>query len=115
MQDGEQIMEAIDPMQFIQYRLYRFATKYKDGHYIRDISKLNRDPAKVIVLAVDKDYQNADDVMLKVRPWKGDPDDHFMSSSIDLLEGTFLMPLLLNDRKLMHCYLRLSIGLFWRG
>ncbi|MDA9099400.1 HAD family hydrolase [bacterium] len=42
------IMERLDPSHFLAGRLYREATQYKNGEYLRDLSKLNRDIGKVI-------------------------------------------------------------------
>ncbi|NXV53716.1 TIM50 translocase, partial [Uria aalge] len=40
----------VDPHGFVSYRLFRDATRYMDGHHVKDISCLNRDPAKVVVV-----------------------------------------------------------------
>ena len=42
------IVERLDPQHFLAGRLYREATQYKNGEYLRDLSKLNRDVGKVI-------------------------------------------------------------------
>uniref|UniRef100_A0A8C4J5H0 Mitochondrial import inner membrane translocase subunit TIM50 n=1 Tax=Dromaius novaehollandiae TaxID=8790 RepID=A0A8C4J5H0_DRONO len=44
------LIDSIDPHGFVSYRLFRDATRYMDGHHVKDISCLNRDPAKVVVV-----------------------------------------------------------------
>ncbi|KAJ4828676.1 mitochondrial inner membrane protein required for protein import [Turnera subulata] len=45
------VVERLDTNHFIRYRLSRTATKYQDGKHYRDLSKLNRDPAKILYLS----------------------------------------------------------------
>ncbi|XP_053908844.1 mitochondrial import inner membrane translocase subunit TIM50 [Cuculus canorus] len=44
------LIDSIDPNGFVSYRLFRDATRYMDGHHVKDISCLNRDPARVVVV-----------------------------------------------------------------
>jgi len=46
-------MERLDPQHIVQYRLYRGETYYKDGKHLRDLSKLNRDLSKVVMVTTD--------------------------------------------------------------
>jgi len=39
-------------------RLYRDSTLYKEGRHVRDLSKLNRDLGKVLLIACDPDAYN---------------------------------------------------------
>lgn len=84
-------MEALDPMQFVSYRLYRFATQYKKGAYYKDISKLNRDPSKILVLGVDDHFVSAEDNMIQVPPWTGNADDSKLEEYINCLESSFIL------------------------
>lgn len=52
---AEPILERLDPGRLIQYRLTRDATRYIDGKHMRDLSKLNRDLSKVLILTTDPD------------------------------------------------------------
>ncbi len=52
---ADPIMERLDPQHIIQYRLYRGETYYKDGKHLRDLSKLNRDLSKVVMVTTDPD------------------------------------------------------------
>ncbi|XP_014502809.1 mitochondrial import inner membrane translocase subunit TIM50 [Vigna radiata var. radiata] len=45
------VIERLDTKHCIRYRLSRPATKYQDGKHFRDLSKLNRNPAKVLYLS----------------------------------------------------------------
>jgi import inner membrane translocase subunit TIM50 len=44
------IVERLDPSHFLAGRLYREANQYKDGEYLRDFTKLNRDVGQVIYI-----------------------------------------------------------------
>ncbi|NWQ84062.1 TIM50 translocase, partial [Columbina picui] len=44
------LIDSIDPHGFVSYRLFRDATRYMDGQHVKDISCLNRDPSKVVVV-----------------------------------------------------------------
>ena len=45
------IINGMDPQgQYIMYRLFRDATHYINGHHCKDLSRLNRDLKKVIVV-----------------------------------------------------------------
>ncbi|RKP39098.1 HAD-like domain-containing protein, partial [Dimargaris cristalligena] len=81
------IIEKLDPYGYIMYHLYRESTRYDDGTYIKDISKLNRDLSKVI--AVDSNpaaYSAQPSNLLSLKPWKGDPDDTGLIALIPFLE-----------------------------
>ncbi|PNI95054.1 TIMM50 isoform 8, partial [Pan troglodytes] len=70
------LIDSVDPHGFISYRLFRDATRYMDGHHVKDISCLNRDPARVVVVDCKKEafrLQPYNGVAL--RPWDGNSDD----------------------------------------
>jgi import inner membrane translocase subunit TIM50 len=70
------IIEAIDPEGDIMYRLFRDSTQYKNGTHVKDLSKLNRDLRKVILLDVDgraSMLQPRNSLVLK--KWEGDTGD----------------------------------------
>ena len=50
---ADPILDRLDPQHLIQYRLYRDSTQYVNGRHMRDLSKLNRDPAKVLLVTAD--------------------------------------------------------------
>ncbi|XP_065862576.1 mitochondrial import inner membrane translocase subunit TIM50 [Euphorbia lathyris] len=47
------VVERLDTNHCIRYRLSRGATKYQDGKHYRDLSKLNRDPRKIIYVSAN--------------------------------------------------------------
>ncbi|XP_007180037.1 mitochondrial import inner membrane translocase subunit TIM50 isoform X1 [Balaenoptera acutorostrata] len=86
------LIDSVDPHGFISYRLFRDATRYMDGHHVKDISCLNRDPARVVVVDCKKEafrLQPYNGVAL--RPWNGNSDDRVL---LDL--SAFLKTIALN-------------------
>ncbi|MEJ1274829.1 translocase of inner mitochondrial membrane 50 [Cricetulus griseus] len=73
------LIDSVDPHGFISYRLFRDATRYMEGHHVKDISCLNRDPARVVVVDCKKEafrLQPYNGVAL--RPWDGNSDDRVL-------------------------------------
>lgn len=73
------LIDSVDPHGFISYRLFRDATRYMEGHHVKDISCLNRDPARVVVVDCKKEafrLQPFNGVAL--RPWDGNSDDRVL-------------------------------------
>ncbi|XP_074068798.1 LOW QUALITY PROTEIN: mitochondrial import inner membrane translocase subunit TIM50-like [Macrotis lagotis] len=86
------LIDSVDPHGFISYRLFQDATCYMDGHHIKDISCLNRDPARVAVVDCKKEafrLQPNNGVVLL--PWDGNSDDRTL---LDL--SAFLKTIALN-------------------
>ncbi|GAO13622.1 hypothetical protein UVI_02017310 [Ustilaginoidea virens] len=84
---GEPIVRKLDPFRFIMWPLYREATKYEDGEIVKDLSYLNRDLSKVIIIDtkaqhVRKQPENA----IILDPWKGDIKDNELVGLIPFLE-----------------------------
>ncbi|XP_031241754.1 mitochondrial import inner membrane translocase subunit TIM50 isoform X3 [Mastomys coucha] len=107
------LIDSVDPHGFISYRLFRDATRYMEGHHVKvpcgdhgwgadalihhthfqDISCLNRDPARVVVVDCKKEafrLQPFNGVAL--RPWDGNSDDRVL---LDL--SAFLKTIALNQ------------------
>lgn len=82
------VVERLDPKHCIRYRLSRAATKYQNGKHYRDLSKLNRNPAKILYLsghALEGCLQHENCVPIK--PWKkNDADDTALLDFIPFLE-----------------------------
>ncbi|KAH3679051.1 hypothetical protein WICMUC_001246 [Wickerhamomyces mucosus] len=80
MMYNEKIVEKLDPLRaYISYQLYKEHCLYKDGSHIKDLSKLNRDLSKTLILEVDEDSiklqpENA----IKLPKWDGKPDDELI-------------------------------------
>ncbi|CAN7999678.1 unnamed protein product [Ixodes hexagonus] len=70
------ILDSLDPQGFIMYRLFRDATRYTKGHHVKDLSCLNRDLSRVILVdwneeACSLQPRNA----LRLPKWDGADDD----------------------------------------
>ncbi|XP_075513853.1 mitochondrial import inner membrane translocase subunit TIM50-like [Primulina tabacum] len=81
------VVERLDPKHCIRYRLSRGATRYKDGKHFRDLSMLNRDPAKVLYIsghALESCLQRENCVPIK--EWQGEADDAVLLDLIPFLE-----------------------------
>lgn len=81
------IIERLDGKGFIRYRLSRSATRYQDGKHYRDLSKLNRDPSRVLYIsahALESSLQPENCV--PVKPWKLEADDTALLDLIPFLE-----------------------------
>lgn len=80
MMFGEKIVEKLDPLHaYITYQLYKEHCLYKDGSHIKDLSKLNRDISKVLIIDVDEESiklqpENA----IKLPKWEGKADDELI-------------------------------------
>ncbi|KAK1998072.1 NLI interacting factor-like phosphatase [Colletotrichum falcatum] len=84
---GEPLVRKLDPFRFIMWPLYREATKYKDGEVVKDLSYLNRDLSKVIILDTsEKHVQNQPENAIVLPKWKGDTQDKELVSLIPFLE-----------------------------
>ncbi|KAJ1929472.1 mitochondrial inner membrane protein required for protein import [Tieghemiomyces parasiticus] len=81
------IIEKLDPYGYIMYHLYRESTRYEDGVYLKDITKLNRDPAKVVALDSNPAaYARQPRNLVALKPWKGDPEDTYLTDIMPFLE-----------------------------
>ncbi|KAI1756845.1 HAD-like domain-containing protein [Xylaria castorea] len=89
---GEPLMRKLDPFQIVVWPLYREATKYKDGEIVKDLSYLNRDLSKVIIIDTKESHvQNQPENAIILPPWKGDKNDKDLVSLIPFLEYIFAM------------------------
>ncbi|XP_052178754.1 mitochondrial import inner membrane translocase subunit TIM50 isoform X2 [Diospyros lotus] len=81
------VVDRLDPKHCIRYRLSRSATRYQDGKHYRDLSKLNRDPAKILYVsghALESSLQPENSVPIK--PWTLEADDTALLDLIPFLE-----------------------------
>ncbi|KAL5700029.1 hypothetical protein ACHQM5_025532 [Ranunculus cassubicifolius] len=70
----------------IQYALSRQSTKYKDGKRYRDLSKLNRDPSRIIYVSGHQESTLQPENSVPVKAWKLEPDDKSLSDLLPFLE-----------------------------
>ncbi|KAJ8460026.1 hypothetical protein OPV22_032952 [Ensete ventricosum] len=81
------VLERLDQKGCIRYRLSRAATKYVNGKHYRDLSKLNRDPSRILYIsgqALESSLQPENSVPIK--PWKLENDDTALLDLIPFLE-----------------------------
>lgn len=81
------VMEKLDTNGFVRYRLSRAATKYQNGKHYRDLSKLNRDPSRILYIsghALETSLQPENCVSIK--PWKSEADDTTLIDLIPFLQ-----------------------------
>ncbi|CAO3594240.1 unnamed protein product [Absidia cylindrospora] len=85
------ILDKLDPYQYAMYRLYRDGTRYVDGKHIKDISHLNRDLSKVIMMDSNPDaFSMQPENGIALKPWKGEAGDHGLLDYIPFLEAIAL-------------------------
>ncbi|KAH9509089.1 Mitochondrial import inner membrane translocase subunit TIM50 [Bulinus truncatus] len=73
---ADPLVNHLDPQGYIMYRLYRDATRYMDGHHVKDLSCLNRDLSRIIMLDCNPEsvkLQRPNAFVLK--KWQGEEDD----------------------------------------
>ncbi|XP_031565342.1 mitochondrial import inner membrane translocase subunit TIM50-like [Actinia tenebrosa] len=81
------VIDGIDPNGMIMYRLFRDATNYVNGTHVKDLSCINRDLKKVIVIDCNKSaakYNERNAIILK--KWEGDPKDTTLFDLVPLLQ-----------------------------
>lgn len=74
---AETTVAKLDPYHaFISYSLFREVCRSKDGKLIKDLSLLNRDLSKVVIIDPDQDcYSMQPENALPVEKWTGSKDD----------------------------------------
>eukprot|EP00656_Telonema_subtile_P053539 TRINITY_DN7785_c0_g1_i3.p2 TRINITY_DN7785_c0_g1~~TRINITY_DN7785_c0_g1_i3.p2 ORF type:complete len:173 (-),score=59.49 TRINITY_DN7785_c0_g1_i3:261-779(-) len=89
MQTVDPVLGALDPNQsMIMYRLYRDSTVYRKGAYIKDLSRLNRDLNRVVMIEDNEEHvQDQPENAIVVPPFTGDPNDMVLLQLIPLLKG----------------------------
>jgi import inner membrane translocase subunit TIM50 len=77
---SEKAVSKLDPYHaYVSYVLFREGCKYKDGKLIKDLSLLNRDLAKTIIVDVDADsYSMQPENAIPAPKWDGKPDDYLI-------------------------------------
>ncbi|KAI9744388.1 MAG: mitochondrial inner membrane protein required for protein import [Claussenomyces sp. TS43310] len=85
--NGEPIVRKLDPYHIITWPLYREATMYKNGEYVKDLSYLNRNLSKVIMIdTVASHAKEQPDNAIILPKWKGDAKDKDLVALIPFLE-----------------------------
>ncbi|XP_020103696.1 mitochondrial import inner membrane translocase subunit TIM50-like [Ananas comosus] len=81
------VVERLDQKGCIRYKLSRAATKYQNGKHYRDLSKLNRDPSRILYVSghcLESTLQPENCVSIK--PWKLENDDTALLDLLPFLE-----------------------------
>ncbi|GLB37985.1 putative import inner membrane translocase subunit TIM50 [Lyophyllum shimeji] len=83
------ILDKLDRYNFyITHRLFREATRSMGGKIVKDLSYLNRDLSKVVMLDTDPEHVSTHPENAVVLPkWKGDPKDNGLIAMIPFLES----------------------------
>lgn len=83
------IIDGLDPNnQYINYRLFRDATRFVNGHPTKDVSALNRDPKRVILIDWSKDSVALGmDNSLILKKWEGETQDTALIGLAQLLQA----------------------------
>jgi import inner membrane translocase subunit TIM50 len=72
---------------YLPYKLFRDATRYVDGKVVKDLSYLNRDLSKVILLDTKSDNAALQpDNAVIIKPWDGKSGDKGLIEMIPFLE-----------------------------
>ncbi|KAF2716144.1 hypothetical protein K431DRAFT_289658 [Polychaeton citri CBS 116435] len=83
---ADPVYRKMDPYHLIQWPLYREATKYEKGNYVKDLSYLNRDLKKTIIIDTsDKHVSNQPENAIVLPKWKGDPKDPHTKDLVSLI------------------------------
>ena len=82
-------MATLDPHFFYaMYRLYRDHTSFVGGDYVKDLSKLNRDLGKTIIVDIKPEsFKLQPENGLLLKPWKGQGGDRELARWGTFLEG----------------------------
>ncbi|CEP61925.1 protein translocase subunit TIM50 LALA0_S04e03774g [Lachancea lanzarotensis] len=80
MMYADKVAEKLDPIHaFITYNLFKEHCLYKDGVHIKDLSKLNRDIGKVVIVDCDPNsYKLQPENAVPLKPWDGKADDSLL-------------------------------------
>ncbi|UPX12130.1 mitochondrial inner membrane protein required for protein import [Ascochyta rabiei] len=90
--DADPIIRKLDPFRLVMWPLFREATRFENGEYIKDLSYLNRDPSKVIIIDTDKSHVQLQPENAIILPkWKGEPGDKGLVAMIPFLEYLAMM------------------------
>ncbi|KAG7662378.1 TIM50 [[Candida] subhashii] len=78
---SEKTVGKLDPYHaYVSYALFREACRYKDGKLIKDLSLLNRDLAKTVIVDVEEDTVSLQpENAIVVNKWDGKADDYLIS------------------------------------
>lgn len=83
---ADPIVAKLDPYHFIMWPLGREATKYENGEYIKDLSYLNRDLKKTIIIDTHAPHvKNQPENAIVIPKWNGSPKDTHTKDLVALI------------------------------
>ncbi|KAJ1819678.1 mitochondrial inner membrane protein required for protein import [Coemansia sp. RSA 2675] len=89
---GMLVMEKLDPMEYAPFRLYKDHMRNIDGKNYKDLTTINRDMSKVIMIDISPDsLKMQPDNVLLARPFRGEPGDNWIEQITEFLEYIHMM------------------------
>ncbi|KAJ1643066.1 mitochondrial inner membrane protein required for protein import [Coemansia erecta] len=89
---GMLVMERLDPMEYAPYRLYKDHMRNIDGKNYKDLSTINRDMSKVIMVDISEEaFTMQPDNGILARPFHGEPGDNWIEQITEFLEYIHMM------------------------
>lgn len=83
---ADPVIKKLDPFRIIQWPLFREATRYEKGEYIKDLSYLNRPLDKVILIDTKAEHaKNQPENAIILPKWQGDPKDPHAKDLVALI------------------------------
>ncbi|KAF2224828.1 hypothetical protein BDZ85DRAFT_214500 [Elsinoe ampelina] len=73
---GDPVIRKLDPFRVIMWPLFREATKYENGKYVKDLEYLNRPLEKTLIIDTNPDHvRNQPNNAIVLPKWTGKPGD----------------------------------------
>ncbi|KAJ3121970.1 mitochondrial inner membrane protein required for protein import, partial [Irineochytrium annulatum] len=89
---AQPVIEALDPFHYTMYSLYRDSTTLVKGKNVKDLSLVNRDLKRCIIVDPDpKNYQLQPENGITIKRWRLDADDKELYRLMTFLEEIALM------------------------
>ncbi|KAJ2799767.1 mitochondrial inner membrane protein required for protein import [Coemansia guatemalensis] len=89
---GMLVMERLDPLEFAPYRLFKDHMRNIDGKNYKDLTTINRDMSKVIMIDTDPEaFKMQPNNGVLGRPFYGDPNDNWIEQITEFLEYVNMM------------------------
>ncbi|RMY59026.1 hypothetical protein D0863_12076 [Hortaea werneckii] len=83
---ADPVIKKLDPYHFILWPLGREATKYEGGEYIKDLSYLNRDLKKTLIIDTHAAHvKNQPENAIVLPKWSGSPRDEHAKDLVSLI------------------------------
>ena len=84
--NGEPVYRKLDPFHFIMFPLFREGTRYMNGEHVKDLSYLNRDLSKTIIIDTDPAHTQLQPENAVILPkWSGKPKDERAADLVSLI------------------------------